>query len=1213
MSDIKKWMDIVVGAERLASQLADIQSAATSAIESEESESVSKNNGVTVNLSLDLGDLKNALTGGQTNNSVLPAVQGTIPTVIKQPITRTAAPIQQASSNGRFQENDTVTVLPSVGGGVGRFVGYSKNGACIDIKGVQRELSLDQFCAVDRDSEDPYDSGNDWFHKSIEPYTAGLMKDKPEFRPGDMVKIADVYGAVIGPGFGIFVAYSTTGKECIISFDDKEIIVPTSNVEAVLEQNAKDNFDQMDNDGNLSPISFGSVNRKMEESLEEPAMDQRDEFSKWISAVEEALQSEGKPGLEENIPVMQNQCGCGSWNCPICFPDNEREQGQGMPGAEVGGMPLIGEEDNEFVEKPKSGKGVKLGDIVKKTEFKPTAGHNSPETYGGDNLLAQPRPPRTRDDVEPPRSSLNPEHSPLTDVDETIPTSGQQSPMTYGSDNTKPGRRPRKVDDVEPSRRDPHLSGRDSPLTWGDANVNEYIPHDANPDDYGKAGRYSQDNFGMQGDDDLIVDDGLYDAEPDAFDQDEVVATQMGSEEPSDEVDQEQVQKILNIQAMGFSKDDRHYTRQELLNYTPEELQQCYGRVMGDVAEAPSDIAEPPDRPKPTKTRHHLDDIDDILNPRQDNLPSELPGGGGPIGGGGAAGGPMSLPTSSRADTQRRLAGMTPTDQMRDYMNRINPAAGGDEPELQPTQNELVVRNAADVPAVISSALQASGTQNPEWHTVNNLPGYQQRNIRGMGRQVFSMFTSTPLENIQTLANVNGQGPNTDAEMRAVAGWLRDNAEDLGKVDVSHGMAIPGYQPDVKEYRANGIRFQIVRDPMGQYIYAYPDADARLGAGGGAGGGRQGQLPGQGGGGMPRLRESELKPTLLEQLNWDEEIYEAFMAESTLSRLVGKKKGGQQLVRWLHRKHKLGNEAELEPVKFNKTLMWKQFKSNPDNFVIVSGEGGVAGIKPSQAHIDAMTKKFAKAGKEYNPAGDSTLPYQIIAFTDDGQQVDPELLRPQPEAGDEPGERDVDPTVQKARMGKNIGSDILNPNNTFRLLNDQIGPIHTVWISGFGGYRGDPESVRPAVGSVERGKMAGRADLKKTAELAPQDAVQKIFTRIKPVLKTLANQAILQINKRAQRYIEGGNFEGAQKVAASGQKLKQLLVQLDTNNAINISTQYGSTTMQLSQAIQKAISQAAGAPVGTDPYNEYATSAAQGSISEVRPILDALRDNLVGL
>ncbi len=1210
MSDIKKWMDIVAGAERPA----NIQSAATPAIKLKESEIVSKSNGVTINLSFNLGDLANELTGEQPTNSVLPAVQGSVPTVIRQPITKTIAPIQQAPTDVRFQENDTVTVLPSVGGGVGRFAGYSKNGAYIDIKGVQRELGLDQFCQLDRDSEDPYDTGNDWFHKSISPDTPGSMKDKPEFRPGDMVKIADVYGAVIGPGFGIFVAYSTTGKECIISFDDKEIIVPTANVEAVLEQNAKDNFDQMDNDGNLSPISFGSANRKMEESLEEPAMDQRDEFREWMSAVEEALQSEGKPGLEENIPVMQNQCGCGSWNCPVCFPENEPRQDQQRPGMEVGGLDLVDEEDNEFVEKPKSGKGVKLGNIVRSTKVVPTDGHNSPETYGEDNLLAQPRPPRTRDDVEPAGFSSG-QDSPLTDVDvdETVPTSGQQSPMTYGKDNVNPRHAQRRVDDVEPSKNDPHLSGRDSPLTWGDANVDEEIPLDANPDDYGKAGRYSQDNFGRQGDNDLIVDDGLYDAEPDAFDQDDdMTATQLGSEEPNDEVDQEQVQKILNIQAMGFSKDDRHYSRQELLNYTPEELQQCYGRVMGDVAEAPNDLAEPPDRPKPTKTRHHLDDIDDILNPRQDNLPAELPGGGGPVSGGGAAGGPMSLPTSSRADTQRRLAGMTPTDQMRDYMNRINPAAGGDEPELQPTQNELVVRNAADVPAVISSALQASGTQNPEWHTVNNLPGYQQRNIRGMGRQVFSMFTSTPLENIQTLANVNGQGPNTDAEMRAVAGWLRDNAEDLGKVDVSHGMAIPGYQPDVKEYRANGIRFQIVRDPMGQYIYAYPDADARLGAGGGAGGG-QGQLPRQGGGGMPRLRESELKPTLLEQLNWDEEIFEAFMAESTLSKLIGKKKGGQQLVRWLHRKHKLGNEAELEPVKFNKTLMWKQFKSNPDNFVIVSGEGGVAGIKPSQAHIDAMTKKFAKAGKEYNPAGDSTLPYQIIAYTDDGQQVDPELLRPQQEPGEEPAERDVDPTVQKARMGKNIGSDILNPNNTFRLLNDQIGPIHTVWISGFGGYRGDPESVRPAVGSVERGKMAGRADMKKTAELAPQDAVQKIFTRIKPVLKTLANQAILQINKRAQRYIEGGNFEGAQKVAASGQKLKQLLVQLDTNNAINISTQYGSTTMQLSQAIQKAISQAAGAPVGTDSYNEYATSAAQGSISEVRPILDALRDNLVGL
>jgi hypothetical protein len=1054
-----------------------------------------------------------------------------------------------------IKQDATVMLSPRIGGGTARYMNSTKNGAMVDIKGIPRELSEDDFSLPERDYEDGYEKGNEWFHQSVNPDTPGTMNDKPEFRAGDMIKVADVYGTGIGPGMGVFVAYGTSGQDCIISFDNKEIIVPIENVASVLEQEAKDNFDEIDNDGNLSPMSLGSEIRNMQESK----VDKRDQFREWISAVEEALSDKDKPELEESASV--NECGCGSWDCPACFPD-EKAGKRPNRGLQVDGMELVDEEDNDFVQKPKSGKGVKLGDIITKTEVRPTDGHDSPETYGGDNLKAQPRPARQHDDVEPAPS--NGQDSPLTDVDGLE----EVGPDAFGDEG-------------------------------GEEDQMLGLTHDEGPGEYGDDVGFDDDNG--EGD----------------FDQDQQVVSQVAGEENpfGGEGTQETIDKIMNIQAMGFSKDDRHYSRGELLHYSPEELKSCYGRVMGDVQESPSDLAEPPDRPKPkpTKTKHHLDDIDDILNPRGADLPSEIPGEE-PSDGFNDQGRPMNLPRASRADIQSRLGRMTPTDQMRDYMNRINPEAGGDEPELEPTQNnELTVRNASDVPAVISNALQATGTQNPSWHTISDLPGYMQRNVRGMGRQVFGMFTSTPLENIQTLANVNGQGPNTDAEMRAVASWLMNNAEDLGEVDVSHGMAIPGYQPDVKEYRMNGVRFHVVRDPMGQYIYAYPDADARLGGAPGVGG-RGGQLPGQGGGGMPRLRESEFKPTLLEQIRWDEEIAEAFrLAESTLSRLIGKKKGGQQLVQRLHRKHKLGNEADLEPVKFNKTLMWKQFKSNPDNFVIVSGEGGVAGIKPSQAHIDHMTKKFARAGKTYNPAGDSTLPYQIIAYTDDGQQVDPELLRPQTEPGEEPPERDVDPTVQKARMGKNIGQDILNPNNTFRLLNDQIGPIHTVWVSGFGGYRGDPESVKPAVGSVERDKMATRAGYKKGEEIAPDAAVQKIFTKVRPVLKTLAAQATSQISRRAQRYIEGGNYEAAQKIAASGQKLKQLLVQLDTNNAVNINTQYGSTTMQLSQAIQKAIAQASGAAAGSEEYNQYATQSAQGNAAQLRPILDALRDNLVGL
>ncbi len=88
--------------------------------------------------------------------------------------------------------------------------------------------------------------------------------------------------------------------------------------------------------------------------------------------------------------------------------------------------------------------------------------------------------------------------------------------------------------------------------------------------------------------------------------------------------------------------------------------------------------------------------------------------------------------------------------------------------------------------------------------------------------------------------------------------------------------------------------------------------------------------------------------SILEQIKWDEDILEAFIEESSLSKLIGRQQGGQNLVRWLHKKHKLGNEAELVPAPFNERIFWKQFKSNPDDFIIVTAQNGVAGIKPPQ-------------------------------------------------------------------------------------------------------------------------------------------------------------------------------------------------------------------------------------------------------------------------
>jgi hypothetical protein len=1088
---------------------------------------------------------------------------------------------EQPSKEVMFKQDATLMVDPRVGGGTGRFMHSTQDGAMVDIKGIARELSADDFSAPERDYEDPYQKGNDWFHSSVNQDTIGTQRDKPEFRAGDLVKIADVYGSVIGPGFGVFIAYGTTGKDCILSFDSKEIVVPVENVAAVLEQDAKDNFSQTDNDGVLSPMSLGAQNVKIDK--EEPVMDQRDEFSKWMSAVEEALSTEGVQELAEVVPAG-GDCQCGSWDCSVCFPDpnamNDQERnmmpsepiapvGPGMQDPAMGAdemeveLPLVDEEEQEFVEKPKSGKGVKLGDIVQKTEVRPTGGQKSPMTYGDDNLDEQPMMPDTTTDA------------------------------------------------------------------------------------YGKAGRYSQEHFGE-------VDEGdWYDPEMDDMQdpsQDDMVAAdQLDSDEPSEEDTNDafdMISAIKYMQDMGLSKAGKNYTHGELANFTDvESLRKIHGQVMGGTVD---------EEAKPTKTKQSFsdfDDMDDILNPRQAHLPANIDEPEGEPDAGGPA--TPSMPRANPADTRRKVGSMTPSDQMRNMMNRINPDVGADEPGLpvQP-QNQVMVRTAQDVPAVISNAMQASGTQVPEWHSVQDLPGFMRKNIRGMGRSVFSMFTRTPLEQIQTIANVDGQGPNTDEEMRAVAGWLRNNAEDLGKIDLSHGLAIPGYKPDVKEFRINGVRFHVVRDPVGQYIYAYPDQDSVLGGPPEMGGDQIGN-----GGGIPQLREGTegMKPTLFEQMKFDEEIREIFESldeafgkpnakdraarqsagyekrranaidagdappdapkeASQLARRVGKQPGGKNLIKWLHGRHRLDNEAELSPLKITNAdahrPLWTEFKKNGDNFVVVSAANGVAAIKPYSKYIADRKAEFARKGKAYNPAGDNTIPYQIIAFTNDGTQIDPELLKPEEKDPAKAG-RFGDPTVSKARMGKIANKDVQNSDNAFDLLADQIGSLQTIWITGVEQRPEDDDigSINRQgwrTGAVPHDKMNARANMKKAPEMTEADAINTIFKKVRPVLKTLGNQALSQINNRVKRFIDGGNFEGAQDLASKGIKLKNFLATIDTSGDVAMNP-------TLTAQLRKALADASNVPSYSQEFQDFLRDCASGSSSQLGPVLDAFRQNLVGL
>jgi hypothetical protein len=185
----------------------------------------------------------------------------------------------------------------------------------------------------------------------------------------------------------------------------------------------------------------------------------------------------------------------------------------------------------------------------------------------------------------------------------------------------------------------------------------------------------------------------------------------------------------------------------------------------------------------------------------------------------------------SQRDTQRAISRIEPSQQMRNLVSRMrnidsDPEDTGypapEEPENLPSTRV----NTANLPAVAGRALSAAGVQNPDFHKVSNLPGNMSRAIRTLGKQLFRSLTRTDTDDVFMIGNLNDQGPNTRQELSAVAAWVRGTGEDLGDGNIDFDTTIPGYSADIRQYSAAGIRWLLVRDEFGSYIYSWPESDS---------------------------------------------------------------------------------------------------------------------------------------------------------------------------------------------------------------------------------------------------------------------------------------------------------------------------------------------------------------------------------------------------
>lgn len=197
--------------------------------------------------------------------------------------------------------------------------------------------------------------------------------------------------------------------------------------------------------------------------------------------------------------------------------------------------------------------------------------------------------------------------------------------------------------------------------------------------------------------------------------------------------------------------------------------------------------------------------------------------------------GPVEIPKfkiGDKAATRAATANMTPTDSMRDMMGKINIPddmldAGIDD---EPPHQELIPSEITpdQVPAIISREIAMSDPHavNPTWHAVANLPGNMSRAILTLGKALFKSFTRTPTADIVMIGNVGGQGPNSTREVRSVAKWVVDKGTPVDAASIDFGVTIPGYRAEVKHFTVGPIRFMLVKDDYGDYIYSWPNADS---------------------------------------------------------------------------------------------------------------------------------------------------------------------------------------------------------------------------------------------------------------------------------------------------------------------------------------------------------------------------------------------------
>lgn len=156
--------------------------------------------------------------------------------------------------------------------------------------------------------------------------------------------------------------------------------------------------------------------------------------------------------------------------------------------------------------------------------------------------------------------------------------------------------------------------------------------------------------------------------------------------------------------------------------------------------------------------------------------------------------------------------------QMRDLMHML-----GDTHDMDEGEQEDVHGGADEpdsLPSVVGKAMHDAGMNvEPKWHQIQHLPSFMRTSLTALAQQVVASHTDTPVDQLQVLSD----HVNSDVEMTALMTWVKRNGEKdedtQSKFDASAGT---DYVSDSQIWSAEGFTFMLVRDQMGQYVFAWP-------------------------------------------------------------------------------------------------------------------------------------------------------------------------------------------------------------------------------------------------------------------------------------------------------------------------------------------------------------------------------------------------------